>query len=196
MLEAGVEGVWVGGRAVPAGASNAFFGAGGGSLDGSLVPMRRMGLVVSVIVACAALAVVAGVPAWGIPPAAISAESGDAAATDAYLTDVDAYEQAALANSAVSLAAVEGAAGSIDAGCAGVLKGVSPERSSGSSTSFARQVGESKREDEQLAELEDEMGQALSLTLERSDRQALLTFAAAVRPLHWSDAALTRLVSA
>jgi hypothetical protein len=140
-------------------------------------------------------AVVAGVLAY-VSPAAASAEPGDVAATDTYLTAVNAYEQAALANAPASLAAVEGLAGTIGAECPGVLMGAPPESPPGSYTSFARHVGESKREDEQLSELESEMSRALVSTLEQSDRQALLTFAAAVRSLHWSNPVLTQLVSA
>jgi hypothetical protein len=167
-------------------------GTGGSILDGNVASVRRTRLAASVTTTCA---VAAGVLACVVPSAG-SAGSGDVAATDSYLTAVDAYEHAALANAPASAAAFEALAGSIGAECAGVLKGVPPEGSQGSSTSFARQIGEAKREDEQLAEVENELSGALAATFEQPDRQALLTFAAAVRPLRWSDPVLTQLVDA
>ena len=118
----------------------------------------------------------------------------DKTATDSYLAAGYVYAQAALANAPATQAAVEGLAGKLDSECTGVLKGAPPEPSS--STPFARRVGESQREDEQLSELESELGRALGLTLEQPDRQALLAFAGAVRSLHWSNPTLTHLVNA
>jgi hypothetical protein len=116
----------------------------------------------------------------------------DKTATDAYLAAGYAYARATLANAQVSRAAVEGLAGKLGSECPGVLKGAPPEPSS--STPFARRVGESKREDEQLSELESELGHTLRLTLEQSDRQALLAFAGTVRSLHWRNPTLTHSV--
>jgi len=86
----------------------------------------------------------------------------DKTATDAYLAAGYAYAQATLANAPATQAAIEGLAGKLESECPGVLKGAPPEPSS--STPFARRVGESKREDEQLSELESELGSALGLT--------------------------------
>lgn len=119
--------------------------------------------------------------------------AGDKAATDGYLNAGYAYAQATLATVRQSQTAVEGLAGKLGSECPGILKGAPPEPSS--STPFARQVGESKREDEQLGELEYELSRALNLTLEQPNDQALRAFAGATRSLHWSNPTLTRLVS-
>lgn len=129
-------------------------------------------------------------------PAGGSAESGDVAATNAYLAASYAYWRTVLGDVPATRAAVEGFAGTLRAECAGVLKDASREDFPESSTSFARSVGESKREDEQLSELENELGGAFRSTVEASERAALLTFADTVRPLHWSNPILDQQVSA
>ncbi len=142
----------------------------------------------------ATAALAAAPPAGSTPASAGSATPSDQASTRAYLTAVYNYAQESLANAPATRAVLEGWAGRVGAECPGVLKGAPPESPPG--TPFARKVGESKREGEQLNELEFELGRAENLTAGQAERQALLAFAAATRTLRWSDAAVTRSVSA
>jgi hypothetical protein len=151
---------------------------------GRLWPVRSASVAI--------IASIAGALIFAIASSAAPAPSADTAATDALLTADYAYEQAALADVQESRAALEGLASRIGSECPGVLKGAPPERSPG--VSFARGVGESMREDEQLSELEGELGDAVDLTLEQSDRQALLAFVSATHALRWSNPTITQLV--
>jgi hypothetical protein len=129
------------------------------------------------------------VGAW---PSVVSASSVDAASTHAYFAAAYRYEQELLANDQASRVAVEASAAAIERGCPGVLKGAPPEPAS--TTPFAQRVGESKREDEQLSDLEEELGLAVEVALDEPYHQALITFTAAVRPLSWSNPTLTQTV--
>ncbi len=147
-------------------------------------------------------ALLAASPAGSTPPRggsrpsshAASASPSDRAPTEAYLTAVYDYAQTSLANAPATRGAIESWAGRVGAECPGVLKGAPPQAPSG--TPSARRAGESEREDEQLGELESELGRAGDLTDEQADRQALLAFAAATRTLRWSNPAVMRYVSA
>jgi hypothetical protein len=145
--------------------------------------IRRVGL-------WAAPGVLASVVALAIAGCGSSSDTADRSATHAYLQAAYVYEQAAVANVPALRTAAIRFASKLGKECPGVMAGTEDLR--GSSRSFARRVGESMREDEQLSELEDEVGLAGREVLERPDRQALLMFANAVRSLRWSDPKLTR----
>jgi hypothetical protein len=125
--------------------------------------------------------------------ASASGDSKNKASTHAYLQAAYVYEQSRLANVGATKTTLEGLASRIGGECQNVLAGAPPESSrGGSSASFARAVAESKREDEQLADLEEELGTALRLTADQTDRMATQVFINTVKHLHWSGAVLTR----
>jgi hypothetical protein len=136
--------------------------------------------------------VVVGVLAYVILSGGGASGARDRAATYSYLAAGYADEQAVIANRPATMRAFESLERRIVGECAGVMAGREDER--GSSRSFARRVGESKREDEQLSDLEEELSDALESTSSRSNRQATLTFISAIRLLHWSDSAITQQV--
>lgn len=142
------------------------------------------------------VAVAAGLTVFATAVPAFSAQSADQRETDAYLMAQYSWAQQSLANVNASRAEVEMRVTSIGSECPGILQGAPTQFSSPRSTSFARGVGESKREEEQLNELERELRLALGLIHEQSDRQPLTTLAGAIGSLRWSNPELTRLVGA
>jgi hypothetical protein len=141
-------------------------------------------------IAPVAARVLASIVALALVGCGGSSDTADKRATHAYLQAAYSYEQMAMTNiPAVHTAAIR-FANKLGSECPGVMAGT--EDMQGSSRSFARQVGESRREEEQSGELEEEIGLAEREALERPDRQALSTFANAVRQLHWSNPELTR----
>jgi hypothetical protein len=126
---------------------------------------------------CSAVVVV-GVLAYVILSAGGASGARDRVATYSYLAAGYADEQAVIANRPATMRAFESLEKRIVGECAGV----------------ARRVGKSKREDEQLSDLEEELSDTLQSTSARSNRQATLTYISAIRLLHWSNSAITQQV--
>jgi hypothetical protein len=97
--------------------------------------IRRVGL-------WAAPGVLASVVALAIVGCGSSSDTADRSATHAYLQAAYVYEQAAVANVPATRTAFEALASRLGRECPGVMAGTEDLR--GSSSSFARRVGESK----------------------------------------------------
>jgi hypothetical protein len=162
-------------------------GDGGDRCAGRERVRRTVKVLMMVLLSVCGLAAV-----WAAP--ADSSRSGDVEATEALLTASYAYRESLTANVQQTRAEVEGFVGRVGAECPGVLAGAPPERSP--STPFARGVGEAMREDEQLSELESELGEATWLTLTQANRQAAVAYIDSTRSLRWSDVAIEQVVAA
>ena len=136
----------------------------------------------------------------GAPLAAGKGSHGtpaDRAATRAYLEAELTYARAQLANLSASLSAVQALDGSLAAECPGVLSGAPRDRvrSIGSAPErmTPRQEGEARRHRRQANSLQTELLQAIEFADLGPSRAAAAAFVAAIRPLHWSEAARTTL---
>lgn len=135
------------------------------------------------------------------PPSAGAAVSpGDRAATHAYLLAGYQRDQAFLASTPAFDSMYAAAAGPLGSECAGVLTGAFqepfPARPQDEIKMTARRRGEEKREGQQLSDLQLEASSVLDRAAVIADRPAELAYAAQIRSLSWSDAALTGLIHA
>lgn len=148
--------------------------------------MRRFERVVGgALVVTAALIVAPSAPA-AVTPA-------DRVATHAYLLAEYEYDEALIAAGPVQEAAVDAAASSIGAECAGVLAGA-PQHELRSPLQLhpnPRREGEESRLHGQLSALKFELRSSLSLAASQPVREAESVFANKLKRLRWSDPLLT-----
>jgi len=131
------------------------------------------------------------------PLVAFGGSAGNArtsAATHRYIAAVYAYQRATAANAAAIREAAESFISRIDSECAGVI--TAAPRHGAPASSFARKTGEEQRLDEQVSEIEDELGTALRLEMTRPNRIAERRFDSRVKSLRWGDRGLAQLVKA
>lgn len=120
------------------------------------------------------------------------ARTRDRAATLAYLKADLAYEETVVADASASTESVEALAGRLDGECPGVVAGIQTRFNSGARQGrSSRQQGEEVREHRQWGDLAAELDRAMALAREKPNRAAVLSFAAKVRQLRWSDARVT-----
>jgi hypothetical protein len=126
-------------------------------------------------------------------PQVVSATPADREATNAFLEADYEFERTAVANIPASLAAVKGLAAKLEGECPRVLAGAP---ALGALVSFAKPSPAQTSQIKQLLDLDIEITLAPVRAWLRVDQAAAATFAQALRPLHWSDPRLTRLVRA
>jgi hypothetical protein len=143
----------------------------------------------------AVLLIALGTPTGAFASARVSPQ--DRAATDAYLQAQYTYDQSLLANAPASTEAAQGLASRLESECPGVLLGAPHKtldalfESRPSGPSSPRQMGEERRLERQWTDLQEELLFSLGAAEGEPDRQAALTYAGAVRPLRWSNSAVT-----
>jgi hypothetical protein len=160
----------------------------GGSREARVGGRRRLVLLSASTIAVA----VVGTFALGVSLAG-SATTTNRASTRAYLLAKYVLAKEAAANAETALGTFERVAKSLESECPGVLAAAPPEPQPG--TSFAQRVGESRRQEEQLSELESELSSSAYLIITQTDRQAIVAFAKALRSLHWTSRAIAEQVA-